>query len=54
MTTQISTKLAALGVALMMNGALIGAVAYLFNGELNAPTASLAQTTTPASAAKSA
>jgi hypothetical protein len=49
MTTQLSTKLAALGVALMMNGALIGTVAYLFNGELHAATASFAQATTPSS-----
>jgi hypothetical protein len=33
MNTQISTKLAALAVALMMNSLLIGGVAYLFNGQ---------------------
>jgi hypothetical protein len=33
MTTQISTKLAALAVALMMNSLIIGGVAYLFNGQ---------------------
>jgi hypothetical protein len=33
MTTQISTKLAALAVALMMNSLLIGGVAYLFSLE---------------------
>ena len=32
MNTQISTKLAALAIALMMNSLLIGGVAYLFNG----------------------
>lgn len=32
MNTQISTKLAALAVALMMNSLIIGGVAYLFNG----------------------
>jgi len=32
MNTQISTKLAALAVALMMNTLLLGGVAYLFNG----------------------
>ena len=31
MTTQLSTKLAALAVALMVNGMMIGGVAYLFN-----------------------
>jgi hypothetical protein len=35
MNTQISTKLAALAVALMMNSLLIGGVAYLFNGQLH-------------------
>jgi hypothetical protein len=34
MTTQISTKLAALAVALMMNTLIIGAVAYMFNSQL--------------------
>ena len=31
MTTQLSTKLAALAVALMVNGMMIGGVAYLFS-----------------------
>ena len=35
MHTQISTKLAALAVALMMNSLLIGGVAYLFNGPMH-------------------
>ena len=34
MNTQISTKLAALGVALIMNSVLIGSVAFLFNGQV--------------------
>ena len=34
MNTQISTKLAALAVALMMNSLIIGGVAYLFNSQL--------------------
>jgi hypothetical protein len=38
MTTQISTKFAALAVALMMNGLIIGGVAYLFNGPLHQHT----------------
>jgi len=33
MNTQMSTKLAALAVALMMNSLLIGGVAYLFNSQ---------------------
>jgi len=32
MNTQISSKLAALAAALMMNSLLLGGVAYLFNG----------------------
>jgi hypothetical protein len=35
MNTQISTKLAALAAALMMNTLLIVGVAYLFNGALH-------------------
>ena len=38
MTTQISTKLAALAVALTMNGLLIGGVAYVFSLESTATT----------------
>jgi hypothetical protein len=34
MNTQISSKLAALVVALMMNSLIIGGVAYLFNGQV--------------------
>jgi hypothetical protein len=52
MTTQISTKLAALAVALMMNSLIIGGVAYAFNSQLHQHTgvASLVQaTTTPSS-----
>ena len=45
MNTQISTKLAALAIALMMNSLLIGGVAYLFNSQLPHTTiVSLAQT----------
>jgi hypothetical protein len=54
MNTQISTKLAALAVALMMNSLLIGGVAYLFNGQLHqhATITSLAHTVAaPAKAA---
>jgi hypothetical protein len=41
MNTQISTKLAALAVALMMNSLLIGGVAYLFSGPLHQQTAAI-------------
>jgi hypothetical protein len=46
MNTQISTKLAALAVALMMNSLIIGGVAYLFNSQLHqhAAVTSLVQT----------
>jgi hypothetical protein len=35
MNTPISTKLAALVVALMMNSLMIGGITYLFNGQLH-------------------
>ena len=35
MNTSISTKLAALGLALMFNSVIMGGIAYLFNAELN-------------------
>lgn len=38
MTTQLSTKLAALAVALMVNGMMIGGVAYLFSARLHQTT----------------
>lgn len=54
MTTQLSTKLAALAVALMVNGVMIGGVAYLFSAtRLHQPAAigtimtAAARTTTP-------
>ena len=40
MTTQLSTKLAALAVALTVNGMMIGGVAYLFSAQLHQPSAS--------------
>jgi hypothetical protein len=44
MNTQISTKLAALAIALMMNSLLIGGVAYLFGPlQQHATVVSLAQ-----------
>ena len=33
MTTQISAKLAALGIALMINFAMMGVIAYVFNAQ---------------------
>ena len=47
MNTQISTKLAALAVALMMNSLIIGGVAYLFNSQVHTTVASLAHTAAP-------
>ena len=34
MNTQISSKLAALCMALMMNGLMVGGIAYLFSGHI--------------------
>jgi hypothetical protein len=50
MNTQISSKFAALAVALMMNSMIIGGVAYLFTGQLPRQSAvlSVAQATAPA------
>jgi hypothetical protein len=39
MNTSISTKLAALALALMVNSVIMGGVAYLFNVQLQTPTA---------------
>ncbi len=49
--TRISTKLAALGFALMVNSLMIGGTAYLFNGQLpqHAPVVSLVGTLAPVS-----
>ena len=41
MNTQISSKLAALAVALMMNTLIVGSVAYLFNGRIQQSTSSI-------------
>jgi hypothetical protein len=51
MNTQISSKLAALAVALMMNSLIIGGVAYLFNSPLQTHTTfvGLAQASAPIS-----
>jgi hypothetical protein len=39
MNTSISTKLAALGLALAVNTVIMGGMAYLFNAQLQQPTA---------------
>jgi hypothetical protein len=45
MNTTLTSKFAALGVALLMNSFLLGGVAYLFNNEAqaNTPVISVAQ-----------
>ena len=50
MNTSISTKLAALGLALMVNSVIMGGVAYLFNARLqqSATVFALASTGAPA------
>jgi hypothetical protein len=55
MYTQLSTKLAALAVALMMNGTMIGTIAYLFNGQLHGSvaTAALVQASVPTASGQS-
>ena len=49
MNTSISTKLAALALALMVNSVIMGGIAYLFNAQLQAPATvmALASATTP-------
>ena len=39
MTSQLSTKFAALAIALMVNGMMIGGVAYLFSVQFHEQTA---------------
>jgi hypothetical protein len=39
MTTSLSTKLAALALALVFNSVIMGGMAYLFNAQLRQPTA---------------
>ena len=41
MNTSISTKFAALALALMVNSVIMGGVAYLFNVQLHTPTAAM-------------
>jgi len=49
MNSTITSKFAALGVALLMNSFLLGGVAYLFNSEAqaNTPVISVAQVLAP-------
>jgi hypothetical protein len=51
MTTSISTKLAALALALMFNSVIMGGIAYLFNAQLQQPTAVTALASTAANSA---
>jgi hypothetical protein len=39
MNTSISTKLTALALALMVNSVIMGSMAFLFNAQLQQPTA---------------
>ena len=50
MNTSISTKLTALALALVFNGAIMGGMAYLLNAQIQGPTSvtSLASTAAPA------
>jgi hypothetical protein len=48
MNTSISTKLAALALALMVNSVIMGGVAYLFNAQLQQPNAVVALASTAA------
>ena len=51
MTTSISTKLAAFALALMFNSAIMGGMAYLFNAQLQQPTAVASLASTAATSA---
>ncbi len=51
MNTSLSTKLAALGLALMFNSVIMGGMAYLFNAQLQQPTAAMSLAGTAAASA---
>jgi len=51
MNTQISSKLAALALALMMNSLIIGSVAYLFNAQAQHDGSSISRDRAPAETA---
>jgi hypothetical protein len=44
MTTSLSTKLAALALALMFNSVIMGGIAYLFNAQQSTAVTALAST----------
>ena len=54
MTTQLSTKLVALAAALMVNGAMLGGVAYLFNGAAHQQTTIISLAHVPAATSNGA
>jgi hypothetical protein len=54
MNTSISTKLTALALALVVNSVIMGGMAYLFNAQLQQPTAVMSLVSTAASAAGNA
>jgi len=47
MKLEISQKLAALAIAMSINGLIIGSVAYLFDGKIHGQVASLVEATAP-------
>ena len=51
MNTQISSKLAALAVALMMNSLILGSVAYVFNAQTQRDASSISRDRAPAESA---
>ena len=51
MNTSISTKLTALALALMVNSVIMGGMAFLFNAQLQQPTAVTALASTVAASA---
>jgi hypothetical protein len=51
MTTSLSTKLAALALALVFNSVIMGGMAYLFNAQLRQPTAVTSLASTAATSA---
>jgi hypothetical protein len=51
MNTSLSTKLTALALALMFNSVIMGGMAYLFNAQLQQPTAVASLASTAANSA---
>jgi hypothetical protein len=54
MNTSISTKLAALALALMVNSVIMGGIAYLFNAQLQSASAVTSLVSTAAPSANAA